>query len=119
MPTKPYELSARAVRDLHAILRQSGRQFGSIQQEKYAHLILRAFELAAGEPHGPGARYHDEIAPGLCSLRVDRVASRHGAASHVVFYKQAVLKDGVQGVYILRILHEYMDPARHLVGYRS
>lgn len=119
MSGKRYELSDRAVRDLSAILLESGRRFGPAQQEKYAHLILRAFELAAGEPQGPSARHHDEIAPGLCSLRVDQAASRRGAASHVLFYQEAILKDATQGVQIVRILHEHMDPARHLSGRRD
>jgi toxin ParE1/3/4 len=113
---KRYELSERAARDLNAILRESGRRFGPVQQESYARLMLRALEMAAGEPQEPESRQHDEIVPGLRSLRVDRAAPRHGASSHVIFYRRTTLKDGEHGVRVVRILHHYMDPARHLTG---
>jgi plasmid stabilization system protein ParE len=113
---KRYELSNRADRDLAAILRESGRRFGRAQQEKYAQLLLAACEWAAADPERSGSKAYDEISPGLIALRVDRAASRHGAAAHVLFYRRTVLKDGAQGIRIVRILHEYMDPARYLIG---
>jgi toxin ParE1/3/4 len=112
---KRYELSTRAERDLAVILRDSGRRFGPLQQEHYARLLLAAFESAAADPQRPGAKLHDDIAPGLFALRVDQSASRHRAAAHVLFYRRATLKDGTAGIRIVRILHEYMDPARNLI----
>jgi toxin ParE1/3/4 len=109
-----YGLSRQATADLASILVETARLFGPAQQRKYAELIIAAVKLVAAEPERVGSKARDDLRTGLRSLRIERAAGRSRAASHVLFYRVESLDDGLPGVMILRILHDRMDPERHI-----
>jgi toxin ParE1/3/4 len=106
-----YRLTEIADADIDGILRYTAQQFGPLQQDRYAELIERAATMVATVPEHPLSRARDELGRGVRSLHVERVAKRRGAASHVLFYKIDVRGEGI---IILRVLHESMEPIRHL-----
>lgn len=111
----PYRLSDAADRDVDGILWEKVRRFGPRQRQRYAELIDAAIGLVAGAPERPGSRPRDELGPGVRSFHIELAARRRGAAAHVLYYLPATLDDGRHGVIIARVLHERMDPTRHIV----
>ena len=107
-------LAPGARRDLASILRESGRQFGPLQQERYAVLIDAAIARVAAEPRCTGSKARDDILDGLRSFHLGLVARRRSAASHVLFYEQKTTSEGARFIAILRILHDHMDPDLHI-----
>jgi toxin ParE1/3/4 len=110
-----YQLTEAADGDIADILRETTRQFGPLQQKRYAALIERAIEMVAEEPGRPGSRRRDELAPGVRSFHIEVAARRRGAAVHVVYYLRGRLVDGREGIIVVRLLHERMEPLRHLI----
>jgi toxin ParE1/3/4 len=108
------QLTEAAAKDVVDILRETARQFGRLQRRRYSALIGRAIRMAAENPERPGSRQRDDLAGGLRSLHVELAARRRGAASHVVYYLRGRLDDGRDGVIIVRMLHDRMEPLRHL-----
>lgn len=72
-------------------------------------------ELIGEAPERPGSRTRDELAPGVRSFHVELAARRRGAAAHVLYYLVRQQAGGGAEVLILRVLHERMDPTRHLI----
>jgi toxin ParE1/3/4 len=95
-------------------LRETGRQFGRLQRQRYTELIQKAIEMIADKPDRPGSRRRDDLAAGLRSFHVELAARRRGSASHVLYYLRGPLDDGRDGVIIARLLHERMESLRHL-----
>jgi len=94
-----YRLTRRADDDLDAIYEYTTVNFGLEQAQSYiSGLHVRFEELAT---HPVLGRNAEPLAPGL---------RRYPYRSHVVFY---VPED--QGVLIVRVLHESMEPRRHFV----
>jgi len=90
--------------------------FGPLQRDRYAELIDRAVALIAQDPVRPGSVSQDDVAAGLRSCPVSRAAAREGAASHILYYRTEPMHDGNPGIVVIRILHNHMDPSRHLDG---
>jgi toxin ParE1/3/4 len=112
-----YRLSDAADLDVDRILWETVRRFGPRQRRRYAELISTAIGLGAEAPERPGSRPRDELEPGIRSFHIERAAPRRGAAAHVLFYRvEQQYTDGTADILILRVLHERMDPTRHLVG---
>jgi toxin ParE1/3/4 len=109
-----HQLTEAADQDLVDILRETGRQFGRLQRQRYAELIQRAIEMIADNPDRPGSRRRDDLAVGLRSFHAELGARRRGSASHVLYYLLGPLDDGRDGVITARLLHERMEPLRHL-----
>jgi len=107
-------LAPGARRDLVSILRDSGRHFGPLQQERYAVLLRSAIERVADQPKCTGSKARDDILDGLRSFHLGLAARRQSAASHVLFYEQRTAAEGAGFVVILRILHDHMDPELHI-----
>jgi toxin ParE1/3/4 len=97
-----------------AILRESARLFGPKQRERYANLIRAAAEMVAADPLRPGSRARNDLGTGVRSFHVELAARRRGAASHLLYYLPADQAPDAGGIMILRILHEAMEPSRHL-----
>jgi toxin ParE1/3/4 len=110
----PYRLTPAAEQDIADILRETARMFGPMQRARYAALLGQAAELVAAEPARPGSRRRDDLGPGIRSFHVELAARRRGAASHILYYLQARLEGGDEGIVIARVLHQSMEPARHL-----
>jgi len=111
----PYRLTEAADADIRDILRQTARRFGPLQRRRYGELIEQAALMVAAAPERAGSRQRDELASGIRSFHVERAGGRRGAAAHVLYYRPAQLDDGSDGIIILRVLHERMDPSRHIL----
>ena len=93
-----YRLTTAAQRDLSLIWDYTEERWDIVQAEAYVSELRAAIERIADDPR----RGHpcDEIRPGY---------RRYGIGSHLVFYFP-----WEEGVDVIRILHQRMDPTRHL-----
>lgn len=94
-----YRLTPAARRDLSSIWDYTEEAWGQQQAEVYLNEIRGAFERIAASPDR--GRACDEVRAGY---------RRYAIGSHLVFY--VVSTDGQ--VDIIRILHQRMDPTRHV-----
>jgi len=93
-----YKFTARAEADLEDIIRHTLEQWGSAQARRYLDGLEQRCQLLANNP-GAGVT-RDRLAVGLHSFPYE---------SHILYYvKQS------DGITIVRVLHKYMDPLRHL-----
>jgi toxin ParE1/3/4 len=93
-----FELTGAADRDLAAIYACSYWQFGRVQAESYFSSFYDCFTRLADLPDI--GRSIEDLRPGYF---------RFAHASHVVFYVKID-----NGIRIIRVLHERMEPERHL-----
>lgn len=93
-----YRLTPAAVQDLSSIWDYTEQRWDVRQAETYLSEIRAAIERIAESPDR--GRVCDNIRLGY---------RRYAIGSHLVFY---VVNQG--GVDVVRILHQRMDPARHL-----
>ena len=93
-----FELSVAADRDLTGIYRYSYRQFSAEQADAYLLSLDQCFSKLAQFP---------QLGRSIDHLRRGYFRFEH--ASHTVFYVRTAL-----GICIIRVLHERMDPDRHL-----
>ena len=108
-------LAHRAQTDISRILANSAENWGDEAGLRYAGLLTRAIRQVAAEPEGRATRERTAIAPGLRSLHVRLVRQANRGAGvrrpvHVVYYRP--IRPGL--VEIVRILHQRMEPSRHL-----
>lgn len=94
----PFRLSPAARRDLSSIWDHTQEKWGTHQAETYVTEIRVAVERIAASPDR--GRTCDDIRSGY---------RRYAIGSHLVFY----IETG-GGVDVIRILHQRMDPTRHL-----
>jgi toxin ParE1/3/4 len=113
-PAKRHQFTEIADEDIEGILKTSGKRFGPRQREVYAGLIDRAAEMVAEDPERPGSRDRHDLGAGVRSFHLELAAGRRGAAYHILYYVRGRLSDGSDGLVIARVLHEGMDPTRHL-----
>lgn len=108
----PYRvrLAAAARQDIEDILAASAERFGDRQARRYARLIADAIEDCARGRAGPLLRHRDEVRPGLASLHLAR---RGRPARHVLFLRLDASAEPPT-IDIVRVLHDAMDPRRHL-----
>lgn len=95
---KEFQLTPAARHDLSGIWDYTATHWDQAQAEKYILEIKAAIERIAADPER--GRACDEIRQGY---------RRYGIGSHLVFYR-----DSADTVDIIRILHQRMDPTRHL-----
>ena len=93
-----YRLTPAAQRDLSSIWNFTRESWDESQAEIYIFEIRAAIERIAAAP-GRGRRC-DEIREGY---------RRYSIGSHLVFYVERT-----DGVDVIRVLHQRMDPSRHL-----
>ncbi|MDV8002781.1 type II toxin-antitoxin system RelE/ParE family toxin [Rhodococcus sp. IEGM 1408] len=93
-----YRLTPAAQRDLSSIWDLTEERWDARQAETYINEIRAAVERIAEDPRR--GRQCDEIRKGY---------RRYGIGSHLLFYVESTV-----GVDVVRILHQRMDPARHL-----
>jgi toxin ParE1/3/4 len=93
-----YTLTQGARRDLDSITAHSVREWGREQAVHYAQDLRSAIEMIAANPLR--GRSRDEIRKGYFSVP---------RGSHIIFYRRT--SDGVE---VVRILHQRMEPGRHL-----
>ena len=110
-----YRLSRLAEGDLVQILATSGERWGTEGRRRYAAIIAAAMRKAAADPKGPATRDRAELSPGIRSLHVRHARGDDPEAKvrrpvHVLYYR-AVAPDLIE---IVRVLHERMEPSRHI-----
>lgn len=93
-----YRLTPAAQRDLSSIWDYTTDRWGPRQAETYVVELRAAIERLAADPER--GRTCDDLRAGY---------RRYGIGSHVLFY--VARPDGVD---IIRILHQRMDPTRHV-----
>lgn len=93
-----YRLTPAAQRDLSSIWDYTEERWDIWQAERYVREIQSAIERVAADPRR--GRNVEEIRSGYL---------RYGIGRHQLFY---VERDG--GIDVIRILHQRMDPTRHL-----
>ncbi|WP_103063423.1 type II toxin-antitoxin system RelE/ParE family toxin [Actinomyces qiguomingii] len=93
-----YRLTPAARRDLSAIWDYTEERWGPLQAETYVRKLQAGLERLADDPRRGHAR--DEVRPGFLSYPVGR---------HVIFYMEQA-----DGVDVIRVLPQRVDPARHL-----
>ncbi len=113
--TLPFKYTSTAHSDIEGILRYTAGRFGALQRRRYAELIDAAANLVGEQPERAGSRPRDELGQGVRSFPIELAAGRRGAAAHVLYYISGRLDDGSDGVIILRVLYDRMDPARHII----
>ncbi|GAA1086876.1 type II toxin-antitoxin system RelE/ParE family toxin [Tsukamurella spumae] len=93
-----YRLTPGARSDLSSIWDFTEERWDLGQAETYLSEIRAALERIAAEPSR--GRRCDEVRDGY---------RRYGIGSHLIYYRE---RD--HGVDVIRILHQRMDPSRHL-----
>ena len=110
-----YRLSGPAKADISSILRISETRHGRDARTRYRGLLTAAMRRIAADPQGRLTSDRSELLAGLRSLHIrhSRNESREapvGEPAHVIFYRVA----GPDVVEIVRILHDRMEPSRHI-----
>ena len=110
-----YRLTKSATRDIGSILRTSEVRHGRDARTRYAALLLAAMRCVAEYPEGRSTSDRSELRPGLRSfhIRHSRDESREAPVAnpvHVIFYR-VIQRDVVE---IVRVLHDRMEPRRHI-----
>lgn len=105
-------LSGPARADLTHILATSLERWGAGGQARYAALIAAALETIAADPAGSTTRDRAALLPGVRSFHLRHASGDHGVAKpvHLVYYR--VGQAGA--IEIARVLHERMEPSRHV-----
>ena len=108
-----FSLLARA--DLAQILATSAERWGIEGRRRYAAVLAAAMRQVAAEPEGPTTRDRGDLSPSIRSFHLRNVRAAKAEAQvrrpvHVVYYR--VVRPGLMEV--VRVLHERMEPSRHL-----
>lgn len=104
------ELSAAARADFEEIVRWTNPQFGASQAVAYGGLIRDALDRLGAGPEIVGATRRDEIGSGYRTLHIAR--NRRRGRYFVLF--RVVAEADLPLIAVVRILHDAMDPLRHL-----
>jgi toxin ParE1/3/4 len=110
-----YRLSEPAKADIAAILRTSRQYHGPQAQLRYRALLSAAMRRIAADPENLCTVGRRDLTSGMRSfhIRHSRTESRETAVAnpvHIIFYRQRQ----PALVEIIRVLHERMDPTRHI-----
>jgi toxin ParE1/3/4 len=110
-----FRLARPAQIDLANILATSADRWGAEGRQRYAAVLADAMRQVAVAPDGPLTKERPDLRSGIRSFHVRHARRSAGAAKirrpvHVLYYR--VAPEGV--IEIVRVLHERMDPSRHL-----
>jgi toxin ParE1/3/4 len=107
-----FHISHPARADLASILATSFERWGEDGSARYAALLTAAMRKVAAAPRGPTTKDRSDLAPGIRSFHVRYVRREHGigAPVHVLYYRATI----DASIEIVRVLHERMDPQRHI-----
>ena len=112
-----FRLARPAQIDLANILATSAERWGTDGRQRYAAALADAMRKVAAEPDGPLTKKRTELRSGIHSFHIRHARRASDAAKvrrpvHVLYYR--VAREGV--IEIVRVLHEKMDPRRHIEG---
>lgn len=102
-------LADQAELDLLEITIWTLGNFGDRQADAYAETLISAIEALHDGPYILGAKRRDDIDCGIHSLHVARNGRK---GSHFVVFKPATEPNTIE---VLRLLHDSMDLARHVL----
>lgn len=102
-------LTDAAAEDFKSIIRWTIGQFGEQQARVHTETLSAALRDLRFGPTLAGVRVRDDIANGILTLHLAR---RGRKARHFVMFRIAAHQAHV--VEVLRLLHDAMDPPRHL-----
>lgn len=110
-----FRLARPAEADIARILRTSEERWGSEAKRHYAAIIAAGMRKIANDPKGPTTRNRSELSAGIRSfhLRHARGQVSQSKVRHPVhiFYYRIIGPDLIE---IVRVLHERMEPTRHI-----
>jgi len=113
---KRFRLSRLAEADLEDILATSAEGWGMEGQRRYAAIIAAALLQVVNDPQGPMTRERTDLLSSLRSFHTRHargdVAAKVRRPVHILFYR-AHTPDLIE---VVRVLHERMDPSRHLAA---
>lgn len=93
-----YQFTDKTVRDLESIIDYTAQEWGISQANTYLDGLESRAQLLAENPDLGAAR--ETLFEGLLSFPYE---------SHILYYKKHA-----RGIVILRVLHQHMDPLKHL-----
>ena len=110
-----FRLARPAQVDLASILATSAERWGAEGRQRYAAVLAAAMRQVADQPEGPLTKKRPELRSGIRSFHVRYTRRSAEDATvrrpvHVLYYR--VAQEGV--IEIVRVLHERMEPSRHL-----
>jgi toxin ParE1/3/4 len=110
-----FRLSPLASADLAQILETSEDRWGATGRGRYAAILASAMRKVAADPQGVATRERTDLLPGIRSFHVRHARGLDPEANvrrpvHVLYYRG--IAPGL--IEIVRVLHERMEPSRHL-----
>ncbi len=110
-----FRLSLLARADLAQILATSVERWGIEGKRRYTAVLAAGMRKVAAEPRGPTTRDRVELSRGIRSfhlrnVRTGRVEAQVRRPVHLLYYRAV----GPGLVEIVRVLHERMEPSRHI-----
>jgi toxin ParE1/3/4 len=110
-----YRIAPSARADLAQTLATSIDRWGKEGKQRYATLIAAGFRKVAGDPDGYVTKARDDLSHDIRSLHLRNITTVSEGARvkrpvHLLYYR--VVQPGL--VEIVRILHERMEPERHI-----
>jgi toxin ParE1/3/4 len=105
-------LTEAAGRDFVNILHWTSEHFGKGQARAYEKTLRVALQDLVQGPGMAGCQEREDIGPGIFGLHVARKGRK---GRHFVMFRADAAAGNVE---VLRLLHDSMDFARHLVGDR-
>ncbi|MCD6675251.1 MAG: type II toxin-antitoxin system RelE/ParE family toxin [Burkholderiaceae bacterium] len=111
-----YRLSVAAQHDLIAILAWTHEHFGAAARKRYEKLIVTALRDVATQPDRPGNVVRAELGDGVRSWHLRLSRGRARPIAGIVRRPRHFLIYRIEGdiVAVARVLHDAMEPARHL-----
>jgi toxin ParE1/3/4 len=109
-----FRLARRAEADLAHILATSQELWGVEAKRRYEVLIAAAMRKVAADPVGPATRDRAELSTGIRSFHLRHArGDNHSKVRHPVhvLYYRVAAPDLIE---IVRVLHERMEPSRHI-----
>ena len=110
MSDRKYRFTVLADADIEDILAHTLREFGDRQLDLYTALIDKAAQMIGEEPLRPSSKARNELGPAVRSFHIETAARKRGAASHILYYVPGTLEHGLEGVIVLRVLWDGMEP---------
>lgn len=93
-----YRLSPAAERDLEGIWRHTFLEWGVDHAERYIDILTEVFQSLADSP-----------ASGAACDHIRKEYRRRSVGRHMIYFRVEAF-----GTAIIRVLHDRMDPKRHL-----